>query len=319
MLTSLLFLLLGLVVLLAAGECLVRGAASLAKLANVPPLIIGLTVVAFGTSAPELVVTIQAVAGDAAGIAMGNIVGSNIANVLLVLGLPACIMPIAMVVPKLKRHAVALLLATAVFCGMVYWNGEVGLPEAIVFTLGMVAYFSLMAIEARSGHADAALEAEGILVEKPGIPQTIALTALGLIGLPIGATLLVTNGSEVASLMGVRDEVIGLTVVAFGTSLPELATVLAAALRRDASVSAGTIIGSNIFNMLFVGSAAGYVGTSTFSETALRLDLPVMLGATALITGLIFMRRDFGRTIGLLSITAYVAYILYTGLWAGAA
>ncbi|GGY43394.1 calcium/sodium antiporter [Parvularcula lutaonensis] len=313
MIEAILFLLLGLVILLAAGESLVRGAASLAKLANVPPLVIGLTVVAFGTSAPELVVTVNAVLGGAAGIAMGNIVGSNIANVMLVLGLPAILTPISMAVPRLRRHALALILATAVFCGMVYWNREIALTEALVFAGGMVLYFALMAYEARTGEADIALEAEGLVEARPHLGKTLALTIIGLVGLPIGATLLVNHGEHLAKMLGVRDEIIGLTVVAFGTSLPELATVLAAAIRREASVSAGTIIGSNIFNMLFVGAAAGFAGTSRFSDEAVTYDLPMMILATALVAVLIFTRRKFGRMLGIFSLTVYVAYIVFLG------
>lgn len=316
MLEAALFLLFGLVVLLAAGESLVRGASNIAALANVPPLIIGLTIVAFGTSAPELVVTINAVTGGSAGIALGNIVGSNIANVLLVLGLPAILMPIPLVVPKLRRHATALLLATAVFCAMVYWNGKLGLPEALVFTGGMIFYFALMVNEARKGSATPEGE-EDDGAEKPGLPATLGLTLLGLIGLPLGATLLVDNGGDLARLLGVREEIIGLTIVAFGTSLPELATVLAAAVRREASVSAGTIIGSNIFNLLFVGAAAGYAGTSSFSNAALAIDIPMMIFATALVTGLIFAKRNFGRVLGIVSLATYTAYIVFLG--AGAA
>ena len=314
MLEASLFLLFGLVVLLAAGESLVRGASNIAALANVPPLIIGLTIVAFGTSAPELVVTINAVADGSAGIALGNIVGSNIANVLLVLGVPAILMPIPLIVPKLRRHAIALMLATAVFCGMVYWNGTVGLPEAITFTLGMVAYFVLMLNEARKGTASSDDDDEDDEdAAKPSLPSTIGMTVLGLIGLPLGATLLVNNGAELARLLDVREEIIGLTVVAFGTSLPELATVLAAAIRKEASVSAGTIIGSNIFNLLFVGAAAGYAGTSTFTPEALAVDIPMMILATALVTGLILARKNFGRTLGIVAVATYTAYIVFLG------
>jgi cation:H+ antiporter len=309
---AVLLLVVGLVILLAAGEFLVRGASGLAAIAKIPPLVIGLTVVAFGTSAPELVVTVDAVASDAAGIALGNIVGSNIANILLVLGLPAILMPISMSVPKLRRHGVALLLATALFCAMVYWNGKIGAPEAYVFTGGMLVYFLMMWREARSG-GDASLVAEGEAVTAPRLPFVLLFTALGLVGLPLGATLLVNNGETIATLMGVRQEIIGLTIVAFGTSLPELATVLAAAFKKDADVSAGTIIGSNIFNMLFVGAAAGYAGTSAFTDTALRLDLPVMVGATLLISGLILTKKRFGRVLGVLSVIAYIGYIAFIG------
>ena len=313
MISAALLLLLGLVILLTAGESLVRGAASLAKLANIPPLVIGLTIVAFGTSAPELVVTVRAVLGGAAGIAIGNIVGSNVANILLVLGLPAIIAPIAMTVPRLRRQGVALLLATGIFTFMVYRDGMIAQTEALLFTACMVGYFAFMLLEARSGSADLQHEAEELVSDKVRLLPTLGLTAIGLIGLPIGATLLVANGEHLAKMIGVRDEVIGLTVVAFGTSLPELATVLAAALRKEVGVSVGTIIGSNIFNMLFVGSAAGYAGVSRFTEDALNLDMPVMIAATLFICAMIFLRHNLGRITGVLSLAAYLFYIITLG------
>ncbi|MEM1409980.1 MAG: calcium/sodium antiporter [Pseudomonadota bacterium] len=313
MLQTVLFLLLGLGVLLAAGEAFVRGAASLARILNIPVLIIGLTVVAFGTSAPELWVTIQAVSEGSSGIAMGNIVGSNIANVLLVLGMPAVLAPVVMSVPGLRRHGIALLLATALFCAMVYRSGGVGTFEGAVFALGMLIYFGMMIYEARSGQDDLAAEAAGLTGEKPRLPPTLLLLIAGVIGLPVGATLLVDNGSALAEALGVRDEVIGLTVVAFGTSLPELATVLVAAAKRQAEVVAGSIVGSNIFNMLFVGSAAGLVGESLFTSTALAIDLPVMIGATLLFAGFILARRNISRWLGALMAIGYGAYVMTIG------
>ncbi|MEO1041895.1 MAG: calcium/sodium antiporter [Pseudomonadota bacterium] len=312
MLAPSLLLLVGLVILLFAGDRLVRGAANLAKLANVPPLIVGLTVVAFGTSAPELVVTIGAVLGDAAGIAMGNIVGSNIANVLMVLGFPAIIFPITMSVPRLRLHGGALLFATLLFCGMVYRSGTIGTLEALVFTIGMLMYFALMVWESRGGHG-AAEEVDDITAESPRLLPTLGLLAMGLLGLPIGASLLVENGEHLAKMLGVRDEVIGLTVVAFGTSLPELATVLAAALKKEDSVAVGSIVGSNVFNLLFVGAAAGYAGTASFSRAALGVDIPVMIAATLFVSLLIFTRTTYGRLLGAVSVVAYLGYLIAIG------
>ncbi|MEM1379117.1 MAG: calcium/sodium antiporter [Pseudomonadota bacterium] len=313
MLVTTLFLLVGLGVLLAAGDALVRGAAGLARIANIPPLIVGLTVVAFGTSAPELVVTVQAVGDGAAGIAMGNIIGSNIANILLVLGVPALITPIAFDIPRLPRHGIALMLATSLFCGMVYTKGGVGLFEASIFAGGMMVYFALMIAEARAGGAEIANEAAELTPDCPRITPTLLLLIAGLIGLPVGATLLVDNGSALARMLNIRDEVIGLTVVAFGTSLPELSTVLAAAMKKQAGVVAGSIIGSNIFNMLFVGAAAGFVGFSQVTDTALMIDLPMMIAATAAVAALVLTRTNLGRLIGGSFAVIYVAYIIFLG------
>lgn len=315
MLLDFLLLLAGLAILLVAGELLVRGAVSLAKLLSIPALLIGLTVVAFGTSAPELVVTIQAVLSGDNGIAMGNIVGSNVANILLVLGLPAIVSAISLATPRLRRHAAVMIAATAVFCGFVYVTGVIGTLAGGVMLALIAAYIGLIAFDAMRGGGEADLMAE---VEELGATEasrwrTPLYLVLGLVGLPLGAHLLVSSGSDLARLLGVRDEVIGLTIVAFGTSLPELATVFAAALKREADVAVGNILGSNIFNLLFVGGVAGLVGTSTFSDAARTIDLPVMIASAVLLAGLVFARGRIGRLLGVVLTLAYVAYIGFLG------
>ena len=308
----------GLCVLLLGGELLVRGAVSAAKLLGIPSLLVGLTVVAFGTSAPELVVTVQAVLSGDNGIAMGNIVGSNVANILLVLGLPAVVSAISLATPRLRRHAAVMVVATVVFCGFVYLTGVIGTTAGLVMLGLIAAYLALIAADAmRSEDADLVAEVEELSGGQPSRWTAPLFLVLGLVALPIGANLLVTNGSDIARVLGVRDEVIGLTIVAFGTSLPELATVFAAALKREADVAVGNILGSNIFNLLFVGGVAGVVGTSTFTEAARTIDLPVMIASAALLAGLVFARGRIGRALGLVLTLAYVGYIVFLG--AGAA
>ena len=314
MLTETLLLVAGLAILLVAGELLVRGAVSLAKLLSVPALLIGLTVVAFGTSAPELVVTVQAVLSGDNGIAMGNIVGSNIANILLVLGVPALVSAISLATPRLRRHAVVMVAATALFMGFVYLGGEIARTAGLVMLGAIALYIVLIGLDARRG-GDADLMAE---VDEYGETaaskwKTPLFLLLGLVGLPLGATLLVDNGAAIATRLGVREEVIGLTIVAFGTSLPELATVFAAALKREADVAVGNILGSNIFNLLFVGGVAGLVGSSSFSDTALAVDLPVMAICALLLAALVMIRGRIGRVLGLGFTLAYVAYIVFLG------
>ena len=314
MLTDIGLLVVGLVLLLVAGELLVRGAVSLAKLLSIPSLLIGLTVVAFVTSAPELVVTIQAVLSGDNGIAMGNIVGSNIANILLVLGVPAIVSAISLATPRLRRHAVVMVLATALFMGFVYLGGEIGRTAGLVMLAAIFLYIVMIGLDARRG-GDADLMAE---VDEYGTTDTSKwktplFLVLGLLGLPLGASLLVDNGAAIATRLGVREEVIGLTIVAFGTSLPELATVFAAALKREADVAVGNILGSNIFNLLFVGGVAGLVGSSTFSPTALAVDLPVMAICAILLAALVMVRGRIGRVLGLGFTLAYVGYIVFLG------
>jgi len=315
-----LFIVLGLAVLLIAGDLLVRGAVALAAALKIPALIVSLTIVAFGTSAPELVVTVQAVLSGAEGIALGNIIGSNIANIFLVLGLPAIIYPITTHVTGLRRHAVIMLLATVAFLAAAYGPGEIDTRVGVGLFAGILAYVAYMWIRASRGDAsDPILDEVEEYSHASGVTlKTLAFLAAGLIGLPAGAHLLVSNASELASDLGVRDELIGLTIVAFGTSLPELATVIAAALHRKSDVAIGGVIGSNIFNILAVGGAAGLAGTARFDAESLSLDLPVMAFAAVALAAFVLTRRNIGRLTGLVFFLAYVGFIGWLASAAGA-
>lgn len=315
MIFHILLVLVGLAVLLGAGELLVRGSVSLARQLNVPSLLIGLTIVAFGTSAPELVVSVQAVLAGNNGIAIGNIVGSNIANILLVLGLPALVAPIALTCAGVKRHAGVLIAASLVFAYIVYGWERLDPTMGMILMGLIIVYIIYIGIHAaRKGQDDEGLldEVEEIAGNLPGW-KTGAFVIAGLIGLPLGGGLLVHHGAEIARALSVRDEVIGLTIVAFGTSLPELATVWAAALKREADVAVGNVVGSNIFNILFVGGAAGMVGTTTFDHGTRTLDMPVMLASAVILSLMIFARSTITRLLGLVFTLAYVAYILFIG------
>lgn len=312
-------LILGLGVLLIAGDLLVRGAVSLAAALNVPALIVSLTIVAFGTSAPEMVVSVQAVMTGNDGIALGNIIGSNIANILLVLGLPALIYPITTHVLGLRRHAAFMLLATAAFIAAAYGPGYINLTIGAALFAGIILYVAYMWVRASSGRSSEPVideveeyqEANGVTL------KTIAFIVAGLVGLPIGAHLLVSNAASLAAGLGVREELIGLTIVAFGTSLPELATVVAAAFHRKSDVAIGGVVGSNIFNILAVGGAAGLAGTAFFDPESLRADIPVMILATIALAIYVFMRRDIGRFSGALYVAGYVGFIVLLTALAG--
>ena len=317
MFVEIVLILLGLVMLLVAGDLLVRGAVGLAAALNVPTLIISLTIVAFGTSAPELVVTVQAVFTGNDGIALGNIIGSNIANILLVLGLPAVIYPVSTHVPGLRRHLIIMLIATAAFIGAAYGVGYIDTPIGAALFAGIVLYVSYMWLRARGGGGNDPVidEVEEYQVANGVSLKVIAFLAAGLVGLPLGAHLLVSNGAALAADLGVREEVIGLTIVAFGTSLPELATVAAAALHRKSDVAIGGIIGSNIFNILAVGGAAGLAGTAAFNPASLQTDIPVMVLAALLLAYFVSTRRDIGRVAGGLMFVAYIGFIALLALY----
>ena len=307
-----LLILLGLAVLLVGGDLLVRGAVGLATAMKIPPLLVSLTIIAFGTSAPELVVSVTSVLEHEPGIAIGNIIGSNIANVLLVLGLPALVYPMSAHVPGLRRHGVAMLIATAAFVAVAYGAGALDTTTGAALFAGIVAYVLFLGFMARSTRGrdpvidEVAEYAEGA---KGKMGATLIYILAGLIGLPVGAHLLVASGSALAGQLGVRPEFIGLTIVAFGTSLPELATVVAAAFHKKSDVAIGNVVGSNIFNIFAVGGAVGLAGTAPFTAASLRLDIPVMIAAAIVLAAFIFFRRDIGRLTGFAFIASYVAFI----------
>lgn len=302
---------LGLIVLLVAGDLLVRGAAGLASALKIPALIVSLTVVAFGTSAPELFVSVNAVLTGNSGIAIGNIVGSNIANIFLVLGLPALIYPISAHVKGLRRHGVIMLAATAAFSVIAYRGGVLDHRAGAALFAGILFYVASLWTRARAGGGDEPVVPEvGEYAEAAtSTGKTIFFLIAGLIGLPLGAQLLVSNSAALAAALGVREDVIGLTIIAFGTSLPELATVTAAAFHKKSDVAMGAVVGSNIFNILAVGGATGLAGVATFHPASLELDIPVMIGAGLIAAFFIFARRDIHRVSGLLMCLAYAGFI----------
>ncbi len=321
MLTEVLLVFSGLAILLIAGDLLVRGAVGLAAAMKIPALIISLTIVAFGTSAPELVVTVKAVIAGNDGIALGNIIGSNIANVLLVLGLPAIIYPVTTHVLGLRRHVAFMLLATAAFCAVAYTSpGHINTPIGAAFFCSIIAYILYMAVRAMgSSEREPVIdEVEEYIADDKVSAKTILFIIAGLIGLPLGAHLLVTNGSVLAAGLGVREEVIGLTIVAFGTSLPELATVIAAAMHRKSDVAIGGIIGSNIFNIFAVGGAAGLAGTAVFDPDSLRFDIPVMVAAAIILAAFVLTRKDIGRLAGAAMLVGYGAFMYFLAQSSGA-
>lgn len=313
MLTDLLLVLTGLLALLIAGELLVRGAVDLARALHIPALIVSLTIVAFGTSAPEIVVSIQAVLNGSAGIALGNIVGSNIANILMVLGIPAIIYPISTNVDGLKKHTIVMGLATIAFAMAAYLTGKITFMIGAALFTALIIYISYMLIDAMRGRGNnPVLDEVEEFSDGDGLRlSTFVFIIVGLIGLPLGANLLVTHGSILASSLGVRDAVIGLTVIAFGTSLPELATVLSAAVKKKADVAIGSIVGSNIFNLLAVGGVTGLVGGASFDPASLHIDLPVMIFATVILCIFIFPKINIGRFPGMLMAAAYIGFIYY--------
>ncbi|MEM8981026.1 MAG: calcium/sodium antiporter [Pseudomonadota bacterium] len=304
---------LGLVILLLAGDALVKGAVNFALRLGIPALIVSLTIVAFGTSAPELLIAVKAVGEGASGIALGNVVGSNTANVLLVLGIPALLAGMHTKGVETRKSYLYMMLATALFIAGCF-VGPITWVHGIVFLAALTAILLDQFFEARrhrdagSAEEDDEEEVEGA---DPDLPwwQIIGYLLLGLVGLPLGANLLVENSVIIARSFGVSETVIGLTLIAIGTSLPELATTVSAALRRQADVAIGNVIGSNLFNLLAIIGLASFVGPIEVERAFLHFDLWVMAGASLLLVPLVYKWINLGRIYGIILAGLYGLYL----------
>ena len=300
----------GLAILLLAGDFLVKGAVNLSLRLGVPALIVSLTIVAFGTSAPELLISINAILDGVAGLALGNVVGSNTANVLLVLGVPALMATMHTSECDTRNSYLQMIAASVLFIGLCFW-GDFTWMSGIILLTALAAMLTWAAKQAMS-HRKCAVDEEEIEGADPSLPwgQIIFYLALGIIGLPLGASLLVDGAVNIATEFGISETVIGLTLVAVGTSLPELATTVAAALRRQADVALGNVIGSNMFNLLGIMGVASLVGTVPVDQQFLTFDLWVMLGASLLLIPFVFMKVDINRTWGIALSVLYAIYIV---------
>jgi cation:H+ antiporter len=305
---------LGLVILFLAGDALVKGAVNLSLRVGIPALIVSLTIVAFGTSAPELLVGINAVLEGKPGLALGNVVGSNTANILLVLGIPAMLSVMHTSACDTRKSYVFMLAATILFIALAFfgifnWISGVILLAALAIVL--IDAFRDVHLHRKGACAAVAEDVDGLEGVDPNMAwwQILLFLALGLIGLPLGADILVDNASIIATRYGVSESVIGLTLVAVGTSLPELATTVMAALRKQADVALGNVIGSNMFNLLAIIGITSLVGPIPVDPEFLWFDLWVMLAASLLLVPFVFMGRDIGRGWGVALTGTYLAYV----------
>ena len=311
-----LLLVAGVILLLWAGDWLVRGAAALAGKWGIPPLIVGLTIVAFGTSAPELVVSIQAVLSGASELAIGNVVGSNIANVLLVLGVPALVLAIPTNVAGVARNAFVALLATIILIVLMFFPGPLVFWQGAVLFGGIVIYLIWMFGLAKSGADDPALHDIAHVDEMEGMPKNMGVTIFfilfGIVGLAFGGNLIVENATIIASSLGVSQAMIGLTIVAIGTSLPELATVVVAAWRGQTDMAIGNVLGSNVFNIFAVMGAAAMTGPIHIPDGFLVFDVWVMLAAMVALMMYVLRRTPISRKTGIIFLVGYALFIAAT-------
>jgi cation:H+ antiporter len=302
---------LGLTCLVLGAEWFVRGAAKLAVAFGVPPLVIGLTVVAYGTSMPELVVSAVAALEGRSAIALGNVVGSNIANIGLILGITALISP-PKVDGSLVRREVPWLLGSALLLPVLLFDGAIGRIDAAFLLAGAIAFTIFTVRTTREASGDQGIAAsEGEAAARRGLPLAIGFTLVGLALLLLGGRWFVAAATDLAVRFGISERVIGLTIVAVGTSLPELAASVVAAVRGFSSLAIGNVIGSNIFNVVFVLGGAGVIAPVQGELSALRVDLGLMIGFTLFAAALLRGQRRIARWEGAVLVAAYVGAMYY--------
>lgn len=300
----------GFVYLLMGGELLVRGALGLSKESNIPPVVVGMTVVAMGTSAPELMVSTFSALSGYPGIAIGNVVGSNIANVLLVIGVPVMIYPIACGQDGLLRQtnlmiAVSLMfIVMCVFQPITFWEGVLLVSILFGFLIAATRGSNLIPLDDPEEEMDRGL---GLPTSSGSITLFIVL---GVIALPAGADLVVEGGVGLATTWGVSEAVIGLSLIALGTSLPELSTTVIAALHKSSDVAIGNVVGSNLFNILAILGITALLTDIPVDAQFLRLDVWVMFGASIMLWVFVLLKGTIGRAWGGIFLASYIGYLV---------
>ena len=297
-----LLLLVGVLLLLIGGDFLVKSAASLAKKLNISPFLIGVTVVSFGTSAPELIVSLKAAFNGSSGIAIGNVIGSNVANLALVLGITVLIRPVVIDSKKLQFAWFSMLVASLMFFGFSL-DGILDRLDGFFLITGLILFLILSIRMRDDSFADEELEKT---LKTNLIPVYFILGATGLY---YGSELLVDNAITIAKSFGISEFIIGVSVVALGTSLPELVTSVIAILKGQSSISVGNLIGSNVFNIFAVLGITSAVNPLEADSFLIAIDLPIMLGVTLLTGVFLLISKQLGRIEGLLLITIYILYI----------
>ncbi len=311
-------LVLGLVLLVLGGEFLVRGASRLATSFGISPLVVGLTVVAFGTSAPEMAVSVQSAWAGQVDIAMGNVVGSNIFNVLFILGVSSLIVPLV-VDAQMIRQEVPIMIGASALLVALGWDGGISRIEGIALFVLVIAYTVTLVLQSRRATRatqqeyaeETHIAAASTLIDRLWVQ--LALVVLGLVVLVAGSRLLVTGAIAIATTLGVSELVIGLTIVAAGTSLPEVAASVIASIKGQRDIAVGNVVGSNIFNILGVLGLSATVAPTELAVApqVLALDLPVMVAVAVACLPIFFSGHRISRWEGLVFLAYYVAYIVY--------
>jgi cation:H+ antiporter len=305
------FLVAGFAILIYSADCLVRGALSAAYKANVSPLLVGIVIVGFGTSLPEFLISAQAATTGSAGLAHGNIIGSNIANILLVLALPALIFPITTDAPRMRITAFFMLACTAAWIGVSMYFGLTQIV-GIAFIIALVAYaFLAWSLDREDKSEDTKEELK--MMSTP-MWRMIMIILIGIVGLPLGSRLLVDGGISLGHELGASETIVGLTLLAVGSSIPELGASVAAAVRKQSDVAMGNIIGANIFNILGAGGVVAILAPrNQLSPEFAAFSNWVMLAAAVLLVLVVFLKRRVGVVTALIFLALYGLYLY--GLW----
>ncbi len=318
MLGDILLFTVGLILLYAGAELLVRGSSRLALLARIRPMVIGLTVVAFGTSFPEFVTSLIAAMQDKVDVAIGNIVGSNIANICLILGVSGLLRPI-IVEPDTVKKEIYWLLGSSILFLLFSLGGYISRIEGIILIFGIIIFTARLihssAQERKTNQNDESFSLESSRLKNMPVPLRFAIyllmTIVGIALLVYGSEWLIASATNIARVLGISDIVIGLSLVAFGTSLPELATAVISILRKENEILIGNIVGSNIFNLLFVGGMLSTFFQVPINNRVIYMDLPVMLMISLLLIPIVFWRRGISRLSGGILLSVYFIYLAY--------
>ncbi|MBE5881598.1 MAG: calcium/sodium antiporter [Lachnospiraceae bacterium] len=306
-LKSVVLVIVGFVLLIKGADFFVGGASGIAEKFKIPQMIIGLTIVAFGTSAPEAAISISAALQGTTGIAIGNVLGSNLLNVLLILGLTACIVPLHIQKSSLRFDIPFNLVISVVLLAMGFFLGKLNLACGIILWVFMIFFMTKLLRDAKKGMAEAAEEEP---TQTKNVFLLILYTLGGLAAVVWGSDITVDNAKIIASLLGMSDRLIGLTIVAFGTSLPELITSVTAARKGNADIAVGNILGSNVFNILFVLGTVALIQPVEFAS-AFLLDAVLCVASMVLLLVLCFKKQTLSRSGGAVMLGCYAAYFVY--------
>lgn len=306
----LLFLVLGLIALFIGAEGLIRGASALALRVGITPLVVGLTVVAFGTSTPELVVSLKAALIGNSSISLGNVVGSNIANIALILGICAIIKPLDVHTNVIRRE-IPIMIGLSILLIALLIDGELSLIDGIIFVAGIVTYTIVnISMARKEKNAEVENEFKEGLKTKLGVPVSIVFVVGGLGLMILGANLFVTSAVSIAKAIGVSDAIIGLTIVAIGTSLPELITSIVASYKNESDIAIGNVVGSNIFNILGILGITAIVMPLSSAGIS-YIDFGVMLFTAMILLPLSKTGFRISRSEGIVLLIGYIIYIYY--------